>query len=119
MFLGIIFLRMSLDCLDGAVARSCNKHSKLGAILDTVDDTATMSVLLVAFPWLLLRANKPRWAVFSGAVLLYATYLCALQMIGHLSGKPRNEMHGLERIANDNTVAVALGVGAFGYWLLS
>jgi len=33
-----IVLRQVLDCIDGEVARQCNKISKLGALLDTISD---------------------------------------------------------------------------------
>jgi len=35
-----------LDCLDGEVARGCNKYSKLGSRLDYINDQLFMSIIL-------------------------------------------------------------------------
>ena len=51
--LNIIFLIMLshalLDCLDGEVARKCNKYSKLGSRLDYINDHIFMSILILYF----------------------------------------------------------------------
>ncbi len=51
--LGIVFVRQSLDCLDGAVARECKVASKLGALLDILEDTATVILLGGYMVWAL------------------------------------------------------------------
>lgn len=51
--LNTIFLIMIshaiLDCLDGEVARKCNKYSKLGSRLDYINDHIFISILILYF----------------------------------------------------------------------
>ena len=57
-FLVLIFIRSILDCLDGAVARKCNKTSELGKYLDVLSDTITFILLMLLlyfkpnYPWI-------------------------------------------------------------------
>ena len=46
-FLLLIFIRICLDCLDGAVARKCNKTSEFGKYLDVIGDTIFYIVLMI------------------------------------------------------------------------
>ena len=42
-----IILHLLLDCLDGEVARQCNKQSKLGGYLDSFGDIYFISIILL------------------------------------------------------------------------
>jgi phosphatidylserine synthase len=42
-----IILYYIFDCLDGEVARQCNKQSKLGGYLDTISDILSISIILM------------------------------------------------------------------------
>jgi phosphatidylglycerophosphate synthase len=44
----LVFIRVYLDCIDGAHARKCNRSSKLGAVLDIVGDTIYAVSIAVA-----------------------------------------------------------------------
>ena len=54
-----------LDCLDGEVARGCNKYSKLGSRLDFLNDSIFMSIILVL---LLSRKYKIKYNVKNIAI---------------------------------------------------
>ena len=44
-----ISMHLILDCLDGEIARQCNKQSKLGGYLDSIGDTYFLSIIFVYF----------------------------------------------------------------------
>ena len=44
-FLSLMLLRYYLDCLDGSIARECNKQSKFGSIFDILSDSLLFTIL--------------------------------------------------------------------------
>ena len=47
-FMLIVIARTTLDCFDGSIARECKKTSKLGAMLDTLGDSLSLTAVSVA-----------------------------------------------------------------------
>lgn len=54
----IILLRAYLDCLDGELARRCKKQSKLGGILDLINDNLGQSIIFTSILLLLFPRLK-------------------------------------------------------------
>ena len=48
-------LKALLDCLDGSIARSCNKSSKLGAFLDIFDDSFSSILITCSVIYVILK----------------------------------------------------------------
>lgn len=42
-----MFIRTCLDCLDGAIARKCNKTSELGKYLDVFSDNISFILMMI------------------------------------------------------------------------
>jgi phosphatidylglycerophosphate synthase len=104
----IMFVRQSLDCLDGAVARTCKKTTKTGAILDMSEDVVTIVVLGGLFLWILWRYSPPVW-LFSTltAVYIYVNYNVAYHIVQKLNDD-RVEFTPLETVIHDNTIVLCL-----------
>lgn len=111
--LGIMFLRQSLDCLDGAVARSCNKKTKLGATLDVAEDTATVFIFGGYITWLIWCKRDIPEFIKQIVLLLWITGL------GVFSYNTYTSVKGGEGIwpslFHDNTVLLSLGITWFAY----
>jgi len=55
----LVLLRQYIDCLDGAVARKCNKSSKFGADLDLTSDSMYSAAINMTFLYILYINNNP------------------------------------------------------------
>ena len=42
----LIYIMCFFDCLDGSIARNCNKHSELGGFLDITNDNIRWAILI-------------------------------------------------------------------------
>ena len=73
-----MFIRIILDCLDGAVARKCNKTSELGKYLDVFSDT-TFHILLTIILYINIKP-KYKWIKniipFIIMFIIYSGYSC-------------------------------------------
>jgi phosphatidylglycerophosphate synthase len=54
----LLVFRAYLDCLDGAVARTCDKKTLLGAWLDTVADVVHWLVVIYMFTYVATRSAR-------------------------------------------------------------
>jgi phosphatidylglycerophosphate synthase len=104
--LTLMFVRQSMDCLDGAVARSCDKKSKLGAFLDVAEDTATVVLLGGYVVWRLLskRGVDPilKWII--GALWVTAVAVFGWNTVSAVTGSA-----GFwPTFLHDNTVVLSL-----------
>ena len=72
-FVILVFTRYYLDCLDGSLARTCNKTSKLGSILDNVLDNIS-NVIIITFLWYIFR-DSPVSIIFPFCIFIF-TYIC-------------------------------------------
>ena len=63
LLLFLVIVRSVLDCLDGAVARQCNKTSKLGMTLDAMNDFCSWLLIGLAMTWML--RNKRAFPIFA------------------------------------------------------
>lgn len=114
--LALTFVRQSLDCLDGAVARSCNKRSRLGAILDMTEDVMSIAAIGLFVVYMLRRGSI---VLTVGAAIFFLFML--LGFSHHLMATWRGEeleYTKWERLFHDNTVIAALvGIAAI-FWAI-
>lgn len=110
--LGLMFVRQSLDCLDGAVARSCNKQSAFGAFLDLTEDTATVILLGGYIAWSAWNSSHwIKWPFIAGwayAVIKYVSLNASW-----------DSMNSSDQFVHDNTVLITLGLALFAIWIKS
>lgn len=53
----LILIRQVLDCLDGSVARKCNKQSEFGAKFDSITDNIFFVTIIVSMIYLFYNKN--------------------------------------------------------------
>lgn len=113
--LGMVFVRQSLDCLDGSVARSCRKQSQLGAYLDIWSDVAAMALFFIVITNQLFQAERWLAAGVSGGVGAYLFITMTNMGIKEHTGvrKEKPYSNALDKFLNNNTVVLML-VAAFG-----
>ncbi len=107
-----MFVRQSLDCLDGAIARACNKKSWLGAFLDSLEDTLTVFIFGGFIIWTLSVKKLPEW-MFRGLIALWliTSVVFTSYTIKTYQGE-YFEWNDVTHIIHDNTVIITLGVVA-------
>lgn len=75
----IVVINRILDCLDGIVARKCNKYSKLGNYLDHINDT-----ILMVFVLLIILYKYPTISIYVRSFiiifLVYVTFLSSISI---------------------------------------
>ena len=54
----LMLIRQILDCLDGSVARKCNKQSEFGAKFDLITDTIFFVIIIGSMIYLLYNKNN-------------------------------------------------------------
>jgi phosphatidylglycerophosphate synthase len=84
-FIIIVFFNRFLDLLDGSIARSCDKQSKIGSILDILCDFLVVSTGLIMFIYKILKSNihkniKITVVIFIAILLLYLLYIVCLEL---------------------------------------
>jgi phosphatidylserine synthase len=106
----IAVIRQSLDCLDGAVARQCGTSSRLGAILDILEDTLTVGAMSAFIVWIMLgkRDRIPMWITIAAAAVLAWIFV---RFVGYtvdtVQGREFTQSP-LERFVHDNSVVGAV-----------
>jgi phosphatidylglycerophosphate synthase len=104
--LTLMFVRQSMDCLDGAVARSCDKKSKMGAFLDVAEDTATVVFLGGYVAWRLIdkRSVDPMLKWIIGGL-----WVAAVAVFGYNTVATADGTAGFwPALLHDNTVILSL-----------
>lgn len=116
MLVSLMFVRQSLDCLDGAIARQCGTASKTGALLDIVEDTLTVAVLGGYMIWA-LRSRLAIMIPFAAGIL-YALIVYVRQIRDHLANR-EIEYSAFEEFVHDNTVVLSIVLIVFFRVILS
>jgi phosphatidylglycerophosphate synthase len=101
----LAFVRQSLDCMDGAIARRCKTTSKTGALLDVMEDTATVALLGGFMVWSLWK--KPFVAIPMLVFILYTLTVYVRQVGDHLADRPV-VYSAFEQFVHDNTVVLSM-----------
>ena len=114
--LAIAFVRQSLDCLDGAIARRCGSVSNLGALLDVLEDTATVAVLGLFVLWTVW--DKSLWLrLVVSYIVTHALVVYGRQVADHVTGRPVT-YSVFEQFIHDNTVVLAVAFIAAFRWMI-
>lgn len=113
----IAFVRQSLDCMDGAVARECDRKSRTGAILDVLEDTLTVGLMGTFIVFIMWRKQQriPLWATAATAAFMVFSF-------ARFAGYTVETIQGhtfiqapFERVIHDNSVASAL-LSIYVFW---
>lgn len=113
--LAVTFVRQSLDCLDGAIARQCGTASRLGALLDIIEDTVTVVSLCGFVLWMVW--NRPVLRLLVAYIMTHALFVYVRQIMDHIAGRSIT-YSAFEQVIHDNTVIVSMATIAFFWWLL-
>jgi phosphatidylglycerophosphate synthase len=92
----LLFARTACDCLDGEVARACDKRTRLGGYLDTLSDTVFGAIMAYIFATFFTRSRTLRIAAPAAALLLFFGGCYALDSTGAF-------LHDHESIRDDVT----------------
>ena len=103
----LMVLKGIIDCLDGSVARNCNKCTKLGAVLDILFDTFSIVLISAAVILKLGQSTRISPAVkYVLIVLLVVTpSMCFYHLRTELSGDSTNRYTDqLDVLIHDNII---------------
>jgi len=110
LLLVVIFVRQSLDCLDGAIARACNRKSWLGAFLDCLEDTLSIIIFGAFVLWILATKKTPAWIYWS----LVGLWLFGVDAFTNYTIKTYNnekfEMNAALNFVHDNTMLISMAI---------
>ena len=87
-FITLMITRYYLDCLDGAIARKCNKKSKFGALFDILSDSCLFIILNLIIIYNILQYKS--YNIINIFILIVAILHC-LYMIKTSSSEILNE----------------------------
>ena len=107
LFICLILLRYYLDCLDGSIARECDKKSKFGAIFDIASDSCSfVSINIIIIYNILYYKNKNIQNIIIGFLFIYFTFAVLRQSILELMNKRSDKnnyfSNVFEKILHDN-----------------
>ena len=108
-----------LDCMDGSVARACDKKSKLGAALDSASDILFMVAVTITIVYLLLQTyGLTSWKTLSISTVLIITTLVASIGTDYLHQEDSDSITFVNTVHDNTTILYVLG-GAFMWWLVN
>ena len=99
------FIRTILDCLDGTIARSCNLGSKLGALLDVLNDTIFTIFIFGLFVYKLYFNQKNYYDKY---IIIISTFLIIYMMsqsfneLMNIRTNTNMFKYKLEKVIHDN-----------------
>lgn len=104
--LTLVILKAFLDCLDGSVARKCNKTSKQGALLDILFDSVSLLLFMSVVIIKISQTKKRFWFKFISTVIFItfvSTQMISLQkeIDGRHEDRHKNK---LVILVHDNTI---------------
>lgn len=115
----IAFVRQSMDCLDGAVARSCGSTSRLGAILDILEDTLTVGLMSAFIVWV-MYGKAPRIPLWLTAIVAAGLGWTFVRFVGYtrdaMAGRPFVQP-AHEAFLHDNSVLAAMVTVGLFWWI--
>jgi phosphatidylglycerophosphate synthase len=87
-FISLMLLRFYLDCLDGSIARECNKKSNFGAIFDVASDGLLFIILNCIIIYnIIYYKNKNIQNILIGILFIYSIFEIIKQVILELINK--------------------------------
>ena len=104
-FILIALTKIVLDCLDGSVARKCNKQSKLGAILDIVSDTVNVCSIGTCFLYKLQYSNY-KYKNYLIIIILFVMGYFIIASIDELRNKRNMNKFVLDKFCHDNMTII-------------
>lgn len=104
-----LVIRAVLDCLDGAVARQCNKESKEGAIFDITSDLLCASLIALIVVTKLWNTKFRIVSVLVSISLLHSLVINWYHTVhgNDKIGLSSNDI-GIATLFHDNTVLIAI-----------
>jgi len=117
-FLLLIIVRAFLDCLDGSVARSCDKKTTLGAYLDSVGDSIALFAFLCAFLYVYIKDKGVHTA---HNIYVYCIFAVALFSIVYLNNKVHNKIgfNAIEKVLHDNYTLFNIGLATVAWFFIN
>ena len=106
----LLILTQIIDCIDGQVARKCNKQTKLGGYLDLICDNLRLTICILLFIIIVLKIKiKNELFVF---IIIYFLFGLSMNFIfddisGHIIHKT-NFIHNIIKLMMDNSFAVII-----------
>jgi phosphatidylglycerophosphate synthase len=104
----IMFVRQSLDCLDGAVARKCKKTSKLGAVLDVAEDVTTYIVLAALASWVLWQKRISPWILYTFIGINIYVLSSLISQLYYKMNDVAYPLNTLQTFLHDNTIVLLI-----------
>ena len=116
----IVFLFHNiLDCMDGSIARACDKKSKLGAFLDSASDIVFMIVVVLTVLYIMTQKyGLFDWKTGVTAVALSVTTF-VLSIGTDYIHHDDFESNPVINLVHDNTTVLFVVVGGFMWWLVN
>lgn len=114
----LMFIRASLDCLDGAVARSCNKQSELGKKLDIILDYVSSVVIAGVIIYMLFVHNTTNYIFTRSISIAIVVGLVALMYGMHRVYTGNITENWFINTIHDNTILVETLKITAAWWIV-
>ena len=104
-FIIITLLKIILECLDGSIARNCNKKSKLGAILDIISDTVNVCSIGICLLYKLQDSNY-KYKNYLKYITIFIMGYFIIASIDELRNKRNMNKFILDKFCHDNMTII-------------
>ena len=117
--IAVFLFHTIIDCMDGAVARACDKKSKLGAALDSASDIVFLVAITITIIYLFVQSRGfLSWETISVSTVLIITTLVASIGTDHIHKDDYKSISFID-VVNDNTTVLYVLGGAIAWWLVN
>lgn len=113
----LFFLRAFFDCLDGSIARQCNRQTKLGGLLDILSDSIFIFFWISTVIYKLLSNGNKFINYFLIVILIYGILIINKHLFMEI--KNNRKYTKLEQFIHDNTLILLPLFGSFLKWYIN
>jgi len=114
-FILIVIARTALDCFDGSIARECKKTSKLGAMLDTLGDSLSLTAVSIALLYMTHRAKQ----LVNYQLCIAVALLAAALIYGNYMIHTDTKFEGIFAFLHDNYFVVNIITGVLVWFYVN
>jgi phosphatidylglycerophosphate synthase len=117
--IAVFLFHIILDCMDGAVARACNKKSKLGADLDSASDILFIAAFGITICYIFIKNyGLTSWKTIIISFLVLVSLILQIQSI-LCTHSDEYLPTPSEVLFNDNLTLRGVAIGAIAWWLVN
>lgn len=115
----VFLFHIFIDCMDGAVARACDKKSKLGAALDVAGDLLFILAIILTVLYIIIRKYGFTYWKTIFITALFVIQIIAFQTLAVYIDKDNSEANFFYNVILDNSIIIFTVSAVVVWWIVN